>query len=81
MELVEQYKRGERREAVSALLDTIYHALLAVTVTGPDYETLMVGFPFILSSSLLFLLFNLDSRSYFFVFISLHLFWIHIRPS
>lgn len=42
VELVEQYKRGERREAVSALLDTIYHALLAVTVTGPDYETLMV---------------------------------------
>ncbi|KAL1965058.1 hypothetical protein VTN77DRAFT_6118 [Rasamsonia byssochlamydoides] len=41
-ELVEQYKRGERREAVGALLDTIYHALLAVTVNGPDYETLMV---------------------------------------
>jgi glycerol-3-phosphate O-acyltransferase / dihydroxyacetone phosphate acyltransferase len=44
MELVEQYKRGERREAVSALLDTIYHALLAVTVTASDYETLMVCF-------------------------------------
>lgn len=41
-ELVEKYKRGERREAVGELLDTIYHALLAVTVTGPDYETLMV---------------------------------------
>lgn len=42
-ELVEKYKRGERREAVGELLDTIYHALLAVTVNGPDYETLMVG--------------------------------------
>ncbi|RAO65738.1 uncharacterized protein BHQ10_001750 [Talaromyces amestolkiae] len=40
-ELVEKYKRGERREAVGELLDTIYHALLAVTVNGPDYETLM----------------------------------------
>lgn len=44
-ELVEKYKRGERREAVGELLDTIYHALLAVTVTGPDYETLMVRCP------------------------------------
>lgn len=41
-ELVEKYKRGERREAVGELLDTIYHALLAVTVNGPDFETLMV---------------------------------------
>ncbi|PLB55054.1 putative glycerol-3-phosphate acyltransferase Sct1 [Aspergillus steynii IBT 23096] len=41
-ELVEQYKRGERREAVGALLDTIYQSLVAVTVTGTDYETLMV---------------------------------------
>ncbi|KAJ9206156.1 hypothetical protein DTO212C5_3131 [Paecilomyces variotii] len=41
-EMVDQYKRGERREAVSALLDTIYQSLLAVTVTSPDYETLMV---------------------------------------
>ncbi|KAH8697621.1 putative glycerol-3-phosphate acyltransferase Sct1 [Talaromyces proteolyticus] len=40
-ELVEKYKRGERREAVGELLDTIYHALLAVTVNGPDYKTLM----------------------------------------
>lgn len=42
-ELVEQYKRGERREAVGALLDTIYQSLVAVTVTGTDYETLMVS--------------------------------------
>lgn len=43
-ELVELYKNGERREAVGALLDTIYQSLVAVTVTSPDYETLMVGF-------------------------------------
>ncbi|QKX55741.1 uncharacterized protein TRUGW13939_02839 [Talaromyces rugulosus] len=41
-ELVEKYKRGERREAVGELLDTIYHSLLSVTVNGPDYKTLMV---------------------------------------
>lgn len=44
-ELVEKYKRGERREAVGELLDTIYHSLLAVTVNGPDYKTLMVRIP------------------------------------
>ena len=41
-ELVALYKRGERREAIGDLLDIIYNALLAVTVTSPDYETLMV---------------------------------------
>ncbi|EAU35745.1 conserved hypothetical protein [Aspergillus terreus NIH2624] len=41
-ELVEQYRKGERREAVGALLDIIYQSLVAVTVTSPDYETLMV---------------------------------------
>ncbi|KAJ5183681.1 hypothetical protein N7492_001297 [Penicillium capsulatum] len=41
-ELVEQFKQGERRESVGVLLDIIYQSLVAVTVTGPDYETLMV---------------------------------------
>jgi glycerol-3-phosphate O-acyltransferase/dihydroxyacetone phosphate acyltransferase len=41
-ELVELYKKGERREAVSQLLDTVYQALVAVTVTSPDYDTLML---------------------------------------
>lgn len=41
-ELVEMYKAGNRREAVGTLLSTIYQALVAVTVVGPDYETLMV---------------------------------------
>ncbi|KAI9884197.1 MAG: hypothetical protein M1823_004013 [Watsoniomyces obsoletus] len=41
-ELVELYKKGERREAVAKLLDTVYQALVAVTVTSPDYDTLML---------------------------------------
>lgn len=41
-EIVDQYTRGERREAVGALLDIIYQSLVAVTVTSPDYDTLMV---------------------------------------
>lgn len=44
-ELVEQYKKGERREAVKVLLETIYQSLVAVTVTSPDYDTLMVCRP------------------------------------
>lgn len=41
-ELVELYKSGERRDAVSQLLDMVYQALVAVTVTSPDYDTLML---------------------------------------
>lgn len=41
-EMIEQYNSGEKREAVKVLLDNIYNALLAVTVTSPDYDTLMV---------------------------------------
>ncbi|KAF2753897.1 hypothetical protein EJ05DRAFT_479920 [Pseudovirgaria hyperparasitica] len=41
-ELVELYKQGERREAVGHLLETVYEALVAVTVTAPDYNTLML---------------------------------------
>lgn len=43
-ELVEQFKQGERRESVGALLEIIYGGLVSVTVTSPDYETLMVSF-------------------------------------
>ncbi len=42
-ELVELYKSGERREATRQLLETVYQALVAVTVTSPDYDTLMVS--------------------------------------
>ncbi|KAF8475805.1 hypothetical protein BDZ91DRAFT_689485 [Kalaharituber pfeilii] len=41
-ELVEQYRRGERREAVKTLLEIIYNSLVSVTVTSPDFDTLMV---------------------------------------
>jgi glycerol-3-phosphate O-acyltransferase/dihydroxyacetone phosphate acyltransferase len=40
--LVELYKKGEKREAVRSLLETIYQSLVSVTVTSPDYDTLMV---------------------------------------
>ncbi|KAK4998795.1 hypothetical protein LTR28_013574, partial [Elasticomyces elasticus] len=41
-ELVDMYRQGERRESVGQLLQTIYQALVAVTVTSPDYDTLML---------------------------------------
>lgn len=41
-DLVEQYRRGEKREAVKVLLEIVYNGLMAVTVTSPDYDTLMV---------------------------------------
>ncbi|KAL8816377.1 MAG: hypothetical protein Q9223_004606 [Gallowayella weberi] len=41
-ELVDLYKSGERREATRQLLETIYQSLVAVTVTSPDYDTLML---------------------------------------
>ena len=43
-ELVELYRSGERRQATAQLLDTIYQSLVAVTVTSPDYDTLMVSY-------------------------------------
>ena len=42
-ELVDLYKKGERREAIGRLLDIVYQSLVGVTVTSPDYDTLMVG--------------------------------------
>ena len=42
-ELVEMYRKGERREAIKQLLEIVYQALVAVTVTSPDYDTLMVS--------------------------------------
>jgi glycerol-3-phosphate O-acyltransferase/dihydroxyacetone phosphate acyltransferase len=41
-ELIEKYKNGDRREAVGKLLEDIYNSLVAVTVTAPDYDTLML---------------------------------------
>lgn len=42
-ELIELYKQGERRDAVGQLLDIVYQALVAVTVTAPDYDILMAS--------------------------------------
>ncbi|TPX49748.1 hypothetical protein SeLEV6574_g01305 [Synchytrium endobioticum] len=41
---VEQFKKGgaDKRAACGALLDTIYQALKQITVTAPDYDTLML---------------------------------------
>ncbi|KAF2220462.1 hypothetical protein BDZ85DRAFT_241111 [Elsinoe ampelina] len=41
-ELVEKYKNGQKREAVGELLETVYNALVSVTVVAPDYDTLML---------------------------------------
>jgi len=42
LELVDKYVAGERREAIGTMLENVREALLSVTVTAPDYETLMV---------------------------------------
>ena len=42
-EYIEAYRRGERRDAISNLLNEIYAALRQVSVNAPDYETLMVS--------------------------------------
>ena len=40
--LVEMYKNNQRRDAIGQLLDMVHSALSAVTVSTPDYDTLMV---------------------------------------
>ncbi|KAH8897047.1 hypothetical protein GQ53DRAFT_760256 [Thozetella sp. PMI_491] len=40
--LVDMYQNNQRRDAIGQLLDTVYQALTAVTVSTPDYDTLMV---------------------------------------
>ena len=42
LELVEQYKSGNRREPVATLLDTVTKGLQSVTTLAPDYDTLML---------------------------------------
>jgi glycerol-3-phosphate O-acyltransferase/dihydroxyacetone phosphate acyltransferase len=41
-ELVQNFKSGKKRESVEELLGGIYQSLASVTVTAPDFETLMV---------------------------------------
>jgi glycerol-3-phosphate O-acyltransferase/dihydroxyacetone phosphate acyltransferase len=40
--LVGMYKSGNRRDAIGGLLDMVYQSLNAVTVSAPDYDTLML---------------------------------------
>lgn len=42
-ELVDNFKNGKRREAIGELLGSIYQSLTAVTMTAPDFDTLMVS--------------------------------------
>lgn len=42
MDLVEKFKAGERRQAIGELLETVREGLVSVTVTTPDYDTLML---------------------------------------
>ncbi|EFX01016.1 glycerol-3-phosphate acyltransferase [Grosmannia clavigera kw1407] len=41
-ELVAMYRDGRRRDAIAQLLDMVHQALAAVTVSTPDYDTLML---------------------------------------
>ncbi|KAK4103207.1 hypothetical protein N658DRAFT_421741 [Parathielavia hyrcaniae] len=40
--LVDMYKNNQRRDAIGQLLDMVHSSLHAVTVSTPDYDTLMV---------------------------------------
>lgn len=40
--VVDMYRNGERREAIGQVIDTVHQALSAVTVSAPDYDTLMM---------------------------------------
>lgn len=40
--LVELYRNNQRREAIGQVLDAVYQSLSSVTVSAPDYDTLMM---------------------------------------
>lgn len=41
-QVVDMYRNNQRREAIGQVLDSVYHALASVTVSAPDYDTLMM---------------------------------------
>lgn len=43
LDLVDKYVGDGRREAIGTMLELVREALITVTVTAPDYETLMVS--------------------------------------
>jgi len=47
-DLVDNFKNGKRKESVGNLLSAIHQSLAAVTVTAPDFETLMVTLLFVI---------------------------------
>ena len=51
-ELVEMYKAGgpKKREACGKLLEQVHEGLRAVTLRGPDWETMQVGDVFLQSA-------------------------------
>lgn len=40
--VVDQYRNNQRRAAIGQVLDTVYQALSSVTVSAPNYDTLMM---------------------------------------
>jgi glycerol-3-phosphate O-acyltransferase / dihydroxyacetone phosphate acyltransferase len=40
--LIQDFKNGKKRNAVGSLMSQIHEALTAVTVSAPDFDTLMV---------------------------------------
>lgn len=40
--VVDMYRNNQRREAIGQVIDTVYQALSSVTVSAPDYDTLMM---------------------------------------
>ncbi|KAL5377697.1 hypothetical protein DPSP01_009622 [Paraphaeosphaeria sporulosa] len=42
VELAQKFQAGERRETIGQMLETIREGLISVTVTAPDYDTLML---------------------------------------
>jgi glycerol-3-phosphate O-acyltransferase/dihydroxyacetone phosphate acyltransferase len=49
VELAQKFQAGERRETIGHMLEIIREGLMSVTVTAPDYDTLMVCSPGFLS--------------------------------
>lgn len=41
-QVVDMYKNNQRREAIGQVLDSVYQSLSSVTVSAPDYDTLML---------------------------------------
>ena len=54
--LVDNFKDGKRRESIGSLLGGITQSLAAVTMSAPDFDTLMVSLPSPVSSEYCYLI-------------------------